>query len=127
MLKFRRRLERVDDIPLLVEHFLTQNEKGSGTKVQVGYETIKKLQQHSWPGNIRELKNFVDRAAVLATEDRLETRFLMSPVEPSEPSSPPATASHHSEAEQAVQTGLPFKDAKARLIDKFERQYWEIL
>ena len=51
----------------------------------------------------------------------------MSPVEPSEPSSPPATTSHHSEAEQAVQTGLPFKDAKARLIDKFERQYWEIL
>lgn len=119
--------ERIEDLPLLVEHFLDQNEKAGGTKVQVGYGTIKKLQQHSWPGNIRELKNFVDRAAVLATEDRLETRFLMAPGQPNQPAESVAKIPDESAAAQAVETGLPFKDAKARLIDEFERQYWEIL
>lgn len=119
--------DRVEDIPLLVEHFLAQNERSSGTRVQVGYDTIRKLQQHGWPGNIRELKNFVDRAAVLATEDRLETRFLMAPLVQAVKMTDEVGGADPSEAAFAVQTGLPFKDAKARLVDQFERDYWTML
>ncbi len=119
--------DRVEDIPLLVEHFLAQNEEGTGARVQVGYDTIRKLQKHGWPGNIRELKNFVDRAAVLATEDRLETRFLMAPVGHKDTQPKTSATEHMSDANTAVQTGLPFKDAKARLIEQFERDYWAIL
>jgi transcriptional regulator with GAF, ATPase, and Fis domain len=119
--------DRVDDIPILVEHFLSQNEHSTGIRVQVGYETIRKLQKHGWPGNIRELKNFVDRAAVLATEDRLETRFLMDPVGQTAQTSDETGSPEPSDAASAVLTGLPFKDAKARLINQFERDYWTIL
>ena len=119
--------DRVEDIPLLVDHFLTQNAQGTGSRVQVGYDTIKKLQKHAWPGNIRELKNFVDRAAVLATEDRLETRFLMAPLAQTHDEAGQGSSGHLSEAEIAVETSLPFKDAKARLVDQFERDYWSIL
>jgi DNA-binding NtrC family response regulator len=120
---------RAEDIPLLVRHFLGElGTNASGQAVQVAYETIVKLQQHRWPGNIRELRNFVERAAMLATGDRLETRFLL----------PPAfgDTQTHAEGEQAakveaagtamagLEEDLPFKDAKARLIDAFERAYW---
>lgn len=117
---------RQEDIPLLVDHFLDNIAKDSGTRVQVGYETIRKLQKHSWPGNIRELKNFVDRAAILATNDRLETKYLLPPAQTKE-----VTDDEHntasSQAKDAISAGLPFKDAKARLIDTFERVYWEAL
>lgn len=111
---------RVDDIPLLTRHFLGRLEGASG--VEIGYDTILKLQRHRWPGNVRELRNFVERAAMLATDNRLETRYLVPPsfgdtqteVVPDEGGLP----------SMAGMETLPFKDAKARLIDAFERAYW---
>ena len=80
------------------------------------------------PGNIRELKNFVDRAAILATDDRLETKYLMPPRDAQQSTSDESKeAAPTSMAEDAVNTGLPFKDAKARLVDQFERAYWTVL
>jgi DNA-binding NtrC family response regulator len=64
---------------------------------------------------------------VLATEDRLETRFLMAPVVQAVKVTEEVGGAHPSEAAFAVQTGLPFKDAKARLVDQFERDYWTML
>ena len=119
--------ERQDDVPMLVEHFLSLIAKDSGAHVQVGYETIRKLQKHSWPGNIRELKNFVDRAAILATNDRLETKYLLPPTPGQNDTDDGQGEDAKTDALDAIATGLPFKDAKARLIDKFERAYWEAL
>ena len=119
--------ERQEDVPLLVEHFLSLLAKESGEHVQVGYETIRKLQRHSWPGNIRELKNFVDRAAILATNDRLETKYLLPPTTGNHRALSDEQANAGSDALDAIASGLPFKDAKARLVDKFERAYWEAL
>ncbi len=119
--------ERQEDVPMLVEHFLSLIAKDSGEHVQVGYETIRKLQKHSWPGNIRELKNFVDRAAILATNDRLETKYLLPPTPGHNATEDGRGENAKTDAMDAIATGLPFKDAKARLIDKFERAYWEAL
>ncbi len=105
---------RSEDIPLLVNHFL-KNIKGKAP--QVGYETIVKLQHYAWPGNVRELRNFVERAAVLATEDRIETRFLVPPTFGETTTAPAASGA-------PIDVSLPFKDAKARLIENFEREYW---
>ena len=41
--------DRTEDIPLLVEHFLELAASQTESRVQVGYETIRKLQKHSWP------------------------------------------------------------------------------
>ena len=117
--------DRIEDLPLLVAHFLSQIENEHGLEVQVGYETIKKLQKHSWPGNIRELKNFVDRAAILAQGNRLETKYLVERQEMTPVESPKDSAL--SEAQKAINTQLPYKDAKSRLVEEFERAYWEAL
>ncbi|MFT7580224.1 MAG: DNA-binding NtrC family response regulator [Myxococcota bacterium] len=115
--------QRPEDIPLLVEHFLSV---AGATDVQVGYQTMQRLQAHPWPGNVRELKNYVDRAVVLAEHGRLETRHLSSRgirdgmgVE--------QVDSDGSGATLRVDFDLPFKDAKARLLDVFETRYWRRL
>ncbi len=117
----RRRLE---DLPLLMRHFMDNLEPDH--KVQIAYETILKLQKHRWPGNVRELKNFVERAAMLATGDRLETRYLMPPRFGDTPDETSAEPLSNPEG-ISINTELPFKDAKARLIESFERAYWSQL
>ncbi|RKS88243.1 sigma-54 specific flagellar transcriptional regulator A [Sphingosinicella microcystinivorans] len=56
--------DRREDIPMLVAHFL----KLSGTKVRFDASALRALCQHNWPGNIRELRNVVERAVVLFGE-----------------------------------------------------------
>ena len=116
---------RVEDIPLLVDHFLSERNNAED-KIQVGYETILKLQHHKWPGNIRELKNFVERAALLATNQRLETKHLVAPSFGESQAQSLAELAPKQPA-QFFDEDLPFKDAKARLIDRFERAYWTAL
>ncbi len=122
---------RPEDVPLLVRHFLGEIETPSGEEVQVGYDTILKLQRHRWPGNVRELRNFVERAAMLSTENRLETRYLVPPSFGDTQTESPADDAPSRDATDAalsdLDTDLPFKDAKARLVDAFERAYWSKL
>lgn len=61
--------ERIEDIPLLVDFFTKQicDEQGIKTKT-FAPEAIKALQQRPWPGNIRELRNVVERLIILASE-----------------------------------------------------------
>lgn len=59
--------DRLDDIPVLVEHFLRRFQKihGSSTR-EASPEAIRKLQNYSWPGNVRELENVLQRAVLLS-------------------------------------------------------------
>ncbi len=62
--------ERTEDIPLLVNHFIekyAQNDD-SGERIQVSPEAWKALYGYTWPGNIRELENTIERAVVLNTD-----------------------------------------------------------
>ena len=59
--------ERLDDMPLLVNHFIRRVAKESGSRVAgVSPEAITRLQQYSWPGNVRELSNVIERASILS-------------------------------------------------------------
>jgi len=59
--------ERTEDIPLLVEYFVARYAKGAGKKIrQIGKHTMEQLSAYSWPGNIRELQNVVERAVILS-------------------------------------------------------------
>ena len=61
--------ERADDIPLLVEHFISKFNKRLKTDVEgVSPDALAALLAHTWPGNIRELENLIERS-VLLTED----------------------------------------------------------
>ncbi|GAI23448.1 unnamed protein product, partial [marine sediment metagenome] len=58
--------ERKEDIPLLVDHFLKEHNKGSDRKVKgVSSRALKLLMDHDWPGNVRELENVIERAAIV--------------------------------------------------------------
>ena len=58
--------ERKDDIPLLVDYFVKQVSTESGMPIrEFSPEAIKLLQEKSWPGNIRELSNVVERLMIL--------------------------------------------------------------
>ena len=59
--------DRVDDIPLLVAHFLGQyTRKYQKPQMQVHPRALQKLEQYSWPGNIRELQHALERAVILS-------------------------------------------------------------
>jgi two-component system, NtrC family, nitrogen regulation response regulator NtrX len=61
--------ERLEDIPLLVDKFLTDIAGEYGTaKKKIDEKAIKKLQQYPWTGNIRELRNVVERLVILCNQ-----------------------------------------------------------
>jgi DNA-binding NtrC family response regulator len=64
--------------------------------------------RYAWPGNVRELENVIERAVIVAKTDTLADvdRFLGAPG-----------------AHTGVDLSLPFRDAKARVVEEFERAY----
>ncbi len=74
--------ERPDDIPVLLEHFARRYAEEMGkSPIQFSEEALRFLQSYEWRGNVRELKNFVLRAYVLATDSRLtleDVRHLLA-------------------------------------------------
>jgi two-component system nitrogen regulation response regulator NtrX len=74
--------ERREDVPVLVEHFAKQVSATNGWKpIKFNSDAIAALQQHAWPGNIRELRNTVERLMLLATSNEVtaETVALALP------------------------------------------------
>jgi two-component system, NtrC family, nitrogen regulation response regulator NtrX len=62
--------ERRDDIPLLVQHFMKRLSAASGLPIrEIGDDAMAVLQAHNWPGNVRQLRNVVERLLILATDD----------------------------------------------------------
>jgi DNA-binding NtrC family response regulator len=105
--------QRLDDIPLLAEHFVR---RFCGDRhIEIGPREQEKLKEHSWPGNVRELRNVIERACALCHGDRLEIdeTFEVRPISDAQPG--------------GVDLDLPFKQAKARVIDAFEREYIQAL
>ena len=78
--------ERKEDIPLLVEHFLKRNgaNGGSGREISISQEAQALLLKYDWKGNVRELENFIERAALVSGGDVIEPRhfFLDGAVKP---------------------------------------------
>jgi DNA-binding NtrC family response regulator len=119
--------ERVEDIPLLVEHFLQDATARTGRSgLGVSYATMERLKAYAWPGNVRELRNFIERAVVLANDTgQVDARFLQ-PLVSDSPTEPPVIAEQALTA-AGVPIDLPFKDAKNQLIERFEVMYWQRL
>jgi DNA-binding NtrC family response regulator len=99
--------ERPDDIALLVEHFARQF--AAGRQLEVAKEELDRLRHHTWPGNVRELRNVIERACALTHGTKLEIDEAFDEKVGGQAG--------------AVNIDLPFKEAKAQLIDAFEREY----
>jgi DNA-binding NtrC family response regulator len=69
--------ERTEDIPLLAQHFFQRMAVELGRiHLDLSDRTLETLTTYSWPGNIRELKNVMERAVLLATGDTIQPRDL---------------------------------------------------
>jgi DNA-binding NtrC family response regulator len=64
--------ERKEDIPSLIDAFIADFNRRHGGKIQgIAPQALKILMEYDWPGNVREIKNAVESAAVLATGDTI--------------------------------------------------------
>ena len=72
--------ERVEDIALLADHFLKSNVKKYKKPIKgISPSGLRKLEQYSWPGNIRELQHAIERAVIMGDGPRLEADdFILS-------------------------------------------------
>jgi len=107
--------QRRDDIPELMAAFMSQIEAQSGVKTcEIGEDAMAVLQAHSWPGNLRQLRNNVERLMILSRDD--ENGAVSADQLPGEISdmlpSTPGTEDEHI-------MSLPLREAR----EAFERDY----
>lgn len=113
-------LQRKEDIPLLINHFLREFEgKGYQKISKVDVEAMKALINYEWPGNVRELRNIIEYALVCAKDDciTLETlpdhiKSKYQPVEVKKPFLNPLPKKEH----LGHQTGKHIKKGKKKYV-----------
>jgi DNA-binding NtrC family response regulator len=72
-LKFRHLRERIEDIPLLAQHFLKHYASRYGKTVsKISEAAMTRMSKHPWPGNIRELQHALERAIILSNGSVLQ-------------------------------------------------------
>jgi DNA-binding NtrC family response regulator len=105
--------KRSSDIPLLASHFLHQAclEMGRSEEMRLQPETLAYLSSRSWPGNVRELQNFMRRLAVFARSDDIGMGLVRLVENAEKP------------AEAGIEENLPYKRAKAAVLDEFTVSY----
>jgi two-component system nitrogen regulation response regulator NtrX len=69
--------QRVEDIPLLADHFLREFTMAYGRKPkELTPEAYRVLQEHRWPGNVRELRNLMERIVIMNPQVRIDARHI---------------------------------------------------
>ena len=68
--------ERKEDIPLLATIFAHEFSEKEGKKVKISEQVMEALKEYHWPGNVRQLKNIIERAVVLTKGDSLALHDL---------------------------------------------------
>jgi two-component system NtrC family response regulator len=63
--------DRIEDIPLLVAHFIKKFQQSKKREIELSPEVWKILYTHSWPGNIRELENIIESAMVMSSDETI--------------------------------------------------------
>jgi two-component system nitrogen regulation response regulator NtrX len=109
--------ERREDIPALVDHFFARYANDHGlAPPEMSVEALAALQAYEWPGNVRQLRNVVERTVILAPRDRLgriEADML------------PAEISHGrlaGDSGMSALMGVPLREAR----ENFEREYLRV-
>jgi transcriptional regulator with PAS, ATPase and Fis domain len=99
--------ERSEDIPFLAEYFLQRARAKVNKRVDsFTPDAISLLRSYSWPGNLRELENIIERAVVLTSSQIIESEHL--PL--------------HVQDVASGQRRIGFRSSKLRAIEQFERQ-----
>lgn len=109
--------ERREDIPSLVEHFFARYATDQGiAPPEVSIEAMAALQSYEWPGNVRQLRNVIERTVILTPRDkiaRIEADML-----------PPELGNSRLSGDSGISTlmGVPLREAR----ENFEREYLKV-
>jgi two-component system nitrogen regulation response regulator NtrX len=109
--------DRRDDIPALVDHFFARYATDQGVPPpEIAPEAMAALQAYEWPGNVRQLRNVVERTVILTPRDklaRIEADML-----------PPEIVSSRlgGDSQLSVLMGVPLREAR----ENFEREYLRV-
>jgi DNA-binding NtrC family response regulator len=122
--------ERKDDIPLLAYHFLGKYAKEMDKNIKsISVDAMNMLIIHSWPGNIRQLENVIERAVVMAEGDTITTEHLPFVVK-SDLARPdtliPKTSEELKEAKKKVRESAVEGIEKSFILDALTRNDWNI-
>jgi Nif-specific regulatory protein len=98
--------ERMEDIPVLAEHFLNVFREETGiSHLTISKQAMEKMVEYDWPGNIRELRNAIERAVVMGNGQTILPEDL--PIKSSKPNFP------------GLQVGLTLEDA----LNQFKKEF----
>ncbi len=104
--------ERIEDFAALSDRFLSQVAKRlDREKKALGTTALARLARHPWPGNIRELRNVLERAAVLSAGSEIVEEDLQ------------LDANDEGTSGAVADLALPFAEAKRQTVERFEREY----
>ncbi len=107
--------ERGQDIEFLIKHFMRVF-CPKGKKLHIDPADMKRLVRYNWPGNVRQLRNAMERASLLARGDSVRVDESLF-----------ETTVANDGQSVVVRKDLPFKEAKGQLVEKFEQEYLEDL
>jgi len=100
--------ERKEDIPLLVRHFLDEENLNRKEPVEIENSTLKQLIEYNWPGNVRELKNCIESAAAICEHGIIKSSDILS---------------IKTYQNKPIDSDTGFKESKNLLIEEFEKNY----
>lgn len=131
--------DRLDDLPLLVDHFMKIFKEDSDDKLQIPSHLIHELKSHNWPGNVRELVNVIRRFLTLgeisfspsSTQSTIESSNISPPgsLEPSpKKSSPTHNVNRFSDMpDVSVHAGSDLADfEKALILKALNMNHWHM-
>jgi PAS domain S-box-containing protein len=115
--------ERVEDIVPLAQHFVTLICRELGrAPLRISRQDAERLQRHDWPGNIRELRNVIERAIIMSKGDRLRIDTVMAGLKLARSSAP-----HAAPDEEDILTDAEMREReKANLLAALRRANWRI-
>ncbi len=101
--------ERLEDLPMLVDHFLERFNQDNNRRVRgLAPEVTQIFRQYNWPGNVRELANVIERGVILARGDLITAQELPYTIRPIE----------DAPTEGRLRPGMSIKDAEKVLIEQ---------
>ncbi len=120
--------ERLNDIPLLLERFVTQANERYGCSITGVHRDVPGiLMGHEWPGNVRELKNVVDRAVILTHTGTIQPESVHFVAGGMEGIEAPVQPGAFSTLPGGTETDKSFTELKQEIVERFEQEYLDKL
>ncbi len=108
--------DRVEDYPLLIQHFLEGLERKYNRGILgLDLKALEVIQNYQWPGNVRELQNTIERSYYLASPPYIKERDL-----------PSSISQNRLSFQDSDLKALSYHDAKEKVLEDFERNYLKI-